>query len=513
MNIGEYLTPRLWELAGKLRETLPRVETMADEEAVHDMRVLLRRLRSLLKPARKVYGARHTDAVRAALKAVADATGELRDEEVLEQTLGDIAAPAAARAPLRAFLRVRKKRLAALQAELVNVVEGGEAERSIRLLEALITLPIRPRRERPAEAFGRSVVVRAQRAIERGHGGAHADESTALHELRILYKRLRYAVDGFREVLPAELQGLSARAARFQKRLGEVHDLDVALMTVRAAAELHPQAQSLLLVALEQARATAVARYLEERAKAEAAPPADGPPAPAAPGPATAGHKGKSKRKSRDRSKSGRTSKAKSKGKAGREAAVVPTEKPGVSQPTPAPADTPGSQPRRKATRAPRAKPVAGQAKPVAGQAKPVAGQAKPVAGQAKPVASKARVVARQPEPAARQARPEASKARATVKQAEPVARTAEPVARTAKREAETVKPAAATARPEARPAARGRKAAAGVAPGAGPEPVATPAAARPASKVVARGAGMTTNTRRRSKKAEPAVPGLVDPS
>jgi CHAD domain-containing protein len=477
MNIGEYLTPRLWELAGKLRETLPRVETMADEEAVHDMRVLLRRLRSLLKPARKVYGARHTDAVRAALKAVADATGELRDEEVLEQTLGDIAAPAAARAPLRAFLRVRKKRLAALQ------------------------------------AFGRSVVVRAQRAIERGHGGAHADESTALHELRILYKRLRYAVDGFREVLPAELQGLSARAARFQKRLGEVHDLDVALMTVRAAAELHPQAQSLLLVALEQARATAVARYLEERAKAEAAPPADGPPAPAAPGPATAGHKGKSKRKSRDRSKSGRTSKAKSKGKAGREAAVVPTEKPGVSQPTPAPADTPGSQPRRKATRAPRAKPVAGQAKPVAGQAKPVAGQAKPVAGQAKPVASKARVVARQPEPAARQARPEASKARATVKQAEPVARTAEPVARTAKREAETVKPAAATARPEARPAAREGKAAAGAAPGAGPEPVATPAAARPASKVVARGAGMTTNTRRRSKKAEPAVPGLVDPS
>lgn len=267
MNVGEFLTPKLWELSTRLREVLPRVQAMSDEEAVHDMRVLIRRLRSLLKPARRVYGEFHTDVVRQTLKAVADATGELRDEEVLEQTLASVELPPTAEPALQAFLRVRKKRLEALQAELVSVVEGGEAARAIGQLEALITLPIEPKRERAIESFARSVVKKAFTAVERGQVSVGLDDTKGLHELRILFKRLRYAVDGFHDVLPQELREQSGRAARFQKRLGEVHDVDVALATVRGAAELSPQTQALLIVGLERLRAKAIGRYAEERAK------------------------------------------------------------------------------------------------------------------------------------------------------------------------------------------------------------------------------------------------------
>ncbi len=72
----------------QLQGAVTRVKSSKDAEAVHDLRVTLRRTRSLLRVVRTVYGQFHVNLIRVEFKRVADATSALRDAEVLRETLG-----------------------------------------------------------------------------------------------------------------------------------------------------------------------------------------------------------------------------------------------------------------------------------------------------------------------------------------------------------------------------------------------------------------------------------------
>jgi CHAD domain-containing protein len=84
---GPYVLKKLRELDAALAAAIPRVVESADDEAIHDLRVAIRRLRTMLKMARPLFGRWHADVVRKAFADVMKATGDLRDEEVLEETL------------------------------------------------------------------------------------------------------------------------------------------------------------------------------------------------------------------------------------------------------------------------------------------------------------------------------------------------------------------------------------------------------------------------------------------
>jgi CHAD domain-containing protein len=107
--------------------------------------------------------------------------------------------------------------------------------------------------------------------------GARPDDAEALHRLRIAYKRLRYIAETFADALPDELSALAQPAARFQGRLGDLHDVDVALGCVRRARTLSGEARAELLAALACERETRVAAYGRELgivAVSPVAPPA-----------------------------------------------------------------------------------------------------------------------------------------------------------------------------------------------------------------------------------------------
>src|SRR6202030_2326241 len=106
-----------------------------------------------------------------------------------------------------------------------------ELRRARRMLRALLVLPVKPSRNEPLGKFARRAVARATRAVESMRNVAPGDVE-GLHALRIAYKKLRYAVESFHEVLPAEIVTMAEVAARFQKRLGDLHDIDVALVTI-----------------------------------------------------------------------------------------------------------------------------------------------------------------------------------------------------------------------------------------------------------------------------------------
>jgi CHAD domain-containing protein len=228
---AQFLATRLRRLDRELPNESRRVLSGSDDEAVHDLRVTIRRLRIILKLSRPVFGRFHADAVRAAFAAAQSATGNLRDEEALEETLADLAIQDAA---FTNWLKNRRLRRRTLHRAVVTTLQRGDFSRARKLLGAILILPAKPNKSADLEKFARRCVESARKWVDE-HRDAEPADVEGLHELRIAYKGLRYTVETFADVLPADLKALRDPAVKMQKLLGEVHDVDVALaITSRA---------------------------------------------------------------------------------------------------------------------------------------------------------------------------------------------------------------------------------------------------------------------------------------
>ena len=169
----------------------PRVVGNTDTEAVHDLRVALRRLRTLFKLARPIFGEFHSDAVRRAFADLRISTGALRDEEALGETLDALALRNAPLAEWRARRLVRDRHL---RRNLVVRLRRGELDGARTLLRALLTLPVHPDRDAVLSKFARRAVEKAREGVE-ARRDTPPDDALGLHALRIAYKKLRYAVE------------------------------------------------------------------------------------------------------------------------------------------------------------------------------------------------------------------------------------------------------------------------------------------------------------------------------
>ncbi|MDP9148899.1 MAG: CHAD domain-containing protein, partial [Myxococcota bacterium] len=148
-------------------------------------------------------------------------------------------------------------------ASLVRRLRAGELERGDKLLDALLTFRVKPSRDRRLAKLASAAVEKARRGVERRRN-APLDDSDSLHRLRIAYKRLRYTVEAFGEALGPETRALAHSSSRFQKQLGAIHDVDVALGFVRRARVLSQPAKDELLVALGRERDRWEAAYKSE---------------------------------------------------------------------------------------------------------------------------------------------------------------------------------------------------------------------------------------------------------
>jgi CHAD domain-containing protein len=273
---GTFLVAKLCDFDARLGETVPRLLASSDDEAVHDFRVALRRTRTLLEVGRPLFGRFYADEVRRALRDVQRASGALRDEEVLLELLVPLAVvgsePPSYFSNARDWIEGRRRRERRLRSALRRKVREGDLDRGRRLLGALVAFRIKPSRDRRVAKFARRAVEDARRQVDQLRR-APLHESEALHNLRIAYKRLRYTVEAFATVLPGELASLAQPAARFQSRLGRLHDADVAIACVRSAPNLLDSARESLLVELDRVRIERFAAVQMELGRAELAPP------------------------------------------------------------------------------------------------------------------------------------------------------------------------------------------------------------------------------------------------
>ena len=99
---------------------------------MHDFRVALRRLRTVLRVARMLYGRRRMRSIARGLRRFAAATGALRDEEVLRETLASLDLPTEAKVEVERWTARRARGERALRADVARALDPTSVPRAAR---------------------------------------------------------------------------------------------------------------------------------------------------------------------------------------------------------------------------------------------------------------------------------------------------------------------------------------------------------------------------------------------
>jgi CHAD domain-containing protein len=252
----------------------PRVRRN-EPDAVHQMRVALRRLRSTLTAYDRFLDRAGTGELAAEVRWLGTELGSVRDGEVLHARLRAVTEDLPEELVLGPVMaRLQTDVLAPTLAGHEQVVSTMSGERYFALLDALDRLctapPLLPAAERPAaevipEALERALrkVRRALRAAVATPPGPQRDE--LLHDARKAAKRLRYAAEAA-AVLGKHPRRLVGLAERVQEVLGERNDAVVAIDALRREAlRAHAAGEAGFTYGLLVGEQRAVIRRLDER--------------------------------------------------------------------------------------------------------------------------------------------------------------------------------------------------------------------------------------------------------
>jgi CHAD domain-containing protein len=240
------LAAELTDFLEQMRDNLPGTIADVDTEFLHDVRVAVRRTRSLLKLGRPALAAHIRAAWEPELKWLGDLTTPVRDLDVYQLGLPEMASwlVAASPADLDPFSTHISRRRAAARRVLVRGLRGTRLR---RLLDGwageLAALADSARTADGAAwsagALARVNVARAHRRVVRG-GTAISDSSPPqdLHVLRKRCKELRYALEMFAPVLDDALVGRAIKGLKsLQDVLGRFQDSEVQRTTLRGFAQ------------------------------------------------------------------------------------------------------------------------------------------------------------------------------------------------------------------------------------------------------------------------------------
>ena len=204
-------------------------------EGVHDMRVRSRRLRSAISDF-EPHLRKHALPV-ARLRAIAKSLGAVRDQDVAIAALSELKSDAHGKLAegIELFIEERRQRREAardelkknLQRSLVNEF-SGEFESKVQGLGRSQKKSTTPGPVPSYADLGERVIAeRLQEFRQAGPQIFSPFRTKDLHELRILAKRLRYALELFQPCGESELKDIARKIASLQTALGELHDCDV----------------------------------------------------------------------------------------------------------------------------------------------------------------------------------------------------------------------------------------------------------------------------------------------
>ena len=257
MDAAAFLAETGRERSGLFRKRLRRAAAdPASEEAIHDLRVSIRRVLAWLDVRDALLGPdpRLLEA-RSSLKTLMNPLGKLRDAHVKRDWIlqfvpeGDetsyLYAIQVASDSLRWEDRVRKRLGAGSAARLRIPVAGKHAKAVVRGEIGILA-------GRRLRALEKEVEKSRETALDPAH-------PEALHRMRLAFKKYRYAAEVLFPLFPKATEKTARRLHAFQTLLGTIHDFDVIL------AEAHAFRRDILGGTTESALETAFRRIREEK--------------------------------------------------------------------------------------------------------------------------------------------------------------------------------------------------------------------------------------------------------
>ena len=217
-----------------IRRNLPGVLGDIDTEFLHDLRIALRRTRSLLSIFARVIPQTHAEQLRDEFRWITQITGSVRDCDVYLLQMDDFRAmlPARLHPGLNGYIQglreFRKREFKSMKRQL----KSSRFDRLLKDWQAFLEEP-------PAEAAAadqglcrdfaaKAMKRRFKKVIRKGSECGPESPDTLLHALRIQTKKLRYLLEFFRSLFPLdEIDLLIRHLKKLQNNLGEFNDLSV----------------------------------------------------------------------------------------------------------------------------------------------------------------------------------------------------------------------------------------------------------------------------------------------
>ncbi|WP_407854500.1 CHAD domain-containing protein [Burkholderia gladioli] len=228
------------ELAEPLvQEALKYSEGVVNEpsvEGLHQLRVTLRRLRSLWWAYRPLLDKGENTRQRALFKFLADAAGKTRDYDILIELLAT-RPQSNGRLP-HEFAKARGHALEASRETLSNA--DMKSLLHAALSETSQALSATKRRE-PLRAFTDGRVATSEKDLSRRirrAAKAKRSDYAAFHDVRKAGKKVRYLLELFGPVLSGRHQKTLKRLKKIQKRLGDLNDVIASEALLRENVEL-----------------------------------------------------------------------------------------------------------------------------------------------------------------------------------------------------------------------------------------------------------------------------------
>jgi CHAD domain-containing protein len=240
---------------------LKRCRAEFSNEAVHDLRVALRRLLSLVQLLNSVEPRPRLRRLSQALKSQLDEFDELRDTQVMLAEISETILELPGLEPMRSHLeRVEKRSLKDIRKKL-RKLDLKEVTRRIRKTHDSLTAEEKVNDAAPILGSVDDAFLVARQRLNR----VDPSQPATIHRVRVAFKKFRYMVEIVHPLLEGFPEAHLKRMNGYQTLMGEIQDAEVFQQTL---AEVQPASLSdpdPVRLRYDSRHADAISAYLNEQ--------------------------------------------------------------------------------------------------------------------------------------------------------------------------------------------------------------------------------------------------------
>ncbi|MCS7310340.1 MAG: CHAD domain-containing protein [Armatimonadetes bacterium] len=212
-----------------LRAQVKRCRKQFSEEAVHDLRVAMRRLLALLDYLAFLAPSPALRKARREVKSHLDAFDALRDTQVMLLETSQRLTELPEVEPLHRFLQKREKRLLRQAQKDISGIQDSYAK--------VLRGAVRAVAQKGGDIL--SPVDDAYQTVLHRLALVDPSDTATIHRVRIAFKRFRYSIEVAKPLLTTMPPELLERLHDYQTLMGEIQDMEVMLRTIDEFAARH----------------------------------------------------------------------------------------------------------------------------------------------------------------------------------------------------------------------------------------------------------------------------------